>query len=533
MKQIQTWKLLLNWVLVSLTLGAGITSMIESNSFWQGMISTTLLIGISIGVLYLLHRYARGGKTLAWMMLVAFTLRLGIGIWLMQELPVQGYPTDQQKAGYVFFDAFKRDTQAYNLAKSEKPVISTFTKRYASDQYGGYLALSMLVYRYLSPDTHRPILMLILSALAGAAVIPFFWLLAKRFLSRSIAVISAWIIVLFPQGVLMGASQMREAWISLFMVIGFWSFLEWISDTHSRKIWLLGIGLVGLLLLSPGFIFLLLILLIGWWVLEKRKKPIPLWAVITLIIFVVTGVLILSYGLSRPDQTGNDSPIEVIINWFRNAIAWDMRLSATGSGRLSYLFETLPVVFQFPFILVYGILQPVLPAAILDDARWIWNLISSILAAGWYLLLPLLIYAVFAVRSEKDERLRAKLIWITVLSWLWIIISSARAGGDQWDNPRYRVIMLPWMAIICSWAWMWAQEQGRFWLNRILLCEGVFLLVFTQWYVSRYLHIFSRLDLKVMILLIFVLMAVILATGWWKEHRRKKLFLRKKNSIND
>jgi hypothetical protein len=182
---------------------------------------------------------------------------------------------------------------------------------------------------------------------------------------------------------------------------------------------------------------------------------------------------------------------------------------------------------------VYGILQPVLPAAILDDARWIWNLISSILAAGWYLMLPLLIYAVFAVRGEKDERLRAKLIWIITLSWLWIIISSARAGGDQWDNPRYRVVMLPWFAIICAWAWIWAKEQGKFWLNRISLCEGVFLLFFTQWYASRYLRIFGRMDLKVMILLIFGLMVVILATGWWVEHRRKKPSLPEANHIDD
>lgn len=533
MKQIQTWKLLINWVLVSVTLGAVITTVVETNNFWNGMISTTLLIAVSIGVLYFLHRYARGGRCLAWMIFAAFFLRLGIGIWLMVALPIQGYPTDQQKAGYVFFDAYKRDIQAYNLATSEKPIISAFTKRYASDQYGGYLALSMLVYRFLSPDAHRPTLMLVLSALAGAAAIPFFWLLAKRFLSRSIVVISAWILVLFPQGVLMGASQMREAWIILFMVIGFWSFLEWMYDTRSRKIWLLVICLVGLLLLSPGFIFLLLILIGGWWLLEKRKNPIPLWVVITLIVFVVVGVLVLAYGLSRPDQAGKDSPIEIIINWFRNAIAWDMQLSATGSGRLSYLFESIPAAFQFPFILVYGILQPVLPAAILDDARWIWNLISSILAAGWYLMLPLLIYAVFAVRGEKDERLRAKLIWIITLSWLWIIISSARAGGDQWDNPRYRVVMLPWLAIICAWAWMWAKEQGKFWLNRILLCEGVFLLFFTQWYASRYLRIFSRLDLKVMILLIFGLMMVILATGWWVEHRRKKPSFPEVNHIDN
>ncbi len=223
------------WLLLSITCGAAISSLMETTDWLSGMVATSILFFISIGILYFLFRFAGTGKTLAWLIAVAFFLRLGIGITLMKALPVVGYPTDQQKAGYVFFDAFRRDTQAANLASSDKPILSTFTERYSTDQYGGYLASSIFIYRYLSPEVHRPQLMLILSALAGAAAVPFFWLLTKRIWSESFAKLSGWIFVLFPQSVLMGASQMREPWLILFLTMAFWSLVEW-KKTNNRKV---------------------------------------------------------------------------------------------------------------------------------------------------------------------------------------------------------------------------------------------------------------------------------------------------------
>ena len=30
--------------------------------------------------------------------------------------------------------------------------------------------------------------------------------------------------------------------------------------------------------------------------------------------------------------------------------------------------------------------------------------------------------------------------WLAAFSWVWILVCAIRAGGDQWDNPRYRLI---------------------------------------------------------------------------------------------
>lgn len=375
-------KQILLWVLLSITCGAAISSVMETTDWLSGMIATSFLFFISIGLLYLLFRYAGSGKSLAWLIAVAFILRLVVGVTLMNVLPVIGYPTDQQKAGYVFYDAFRRDTQAASLANSDKPILSTFTQRYSTDQYGGYLASSMFIYRYLSPEVHRPQLMLILSALAGAAAVPFFWLVTKRIWSESFAKLAGWIFVLFPQSVLMGASQMRESWLILFLTMAFWSIVEWKKANSRKSLLVLAISLVGFLFISPGMILLTVIFLTGWILLERRQKPFPIWAYLVGACVILAGVFAFAYGLSSPQQFAKNSPLEIIFKWFKNAIAWDVYLSTEGSGRLEFLFKSLPGILQFPFVITYGVLQPVLPAAILDKALWIWNVISSILAAG-------------------------------------------------------------------------------------------------------------------------------------------------------
>jgi len=516
-------RMILFWILASISAGALSTLLMEKVDWMSGLLSTSILFLLSSILLYLLFKFAGSPRTLAWLMVTAFILRLGLGIALMKTLPVSGYPTEQQRAGYVFFDAFRRDTKAADLALSDKPILWAFTDRYAVDQYGGYLASSVFVYRYISPEVHRPHLMLILSALAGAAATAFFWMLAKRLGTDSFAKVTSWIFVLFPQSVLMGASQMREPWLILFLTMAFWSVVEWRKSSDRRPLWAFVAALVGFLLISPGLILLTVIFLGGWVLLEKREKPIPVWVFITVGLIALAGLLAFAYGLSSSDQLTKDSPFEVVFKWFKNAIAWDMQLSTSGSGRLEFLFESIPAVLQTPFLLAYGVLQPVLPAALLDRAQIIWNIISSSLAAGWWMMLPLLIYTTVAIRGEKDPRARSQLIWTTFVSWIWILICSARAGGDQWDNPRYRVIAMPFLAILSGWGWMWAKEHQFVWLKRIWLVEGVFLLFFTQWYASRYYQSFGRLDLKVMMGLIVIIGSAILAGGYLKDHYSGRL----------
>lgn len=503
------------YALISAFAGGAVITLFMGESDWlTGTVITGLFILTAILGLYYLVRKNSDCKILVWIIAVAFVLRLFIGVALMAALPVYGHPTDQQKAGYVFFDAFRRDTQAQNLAHSEKPILTAFTKKYTTDQYGGYLALSMFVYRYLSPGADRPQLLLILSAWAGAAAVLFFWLAGKRLFGDKTATWGAWLFCLYPQSVLMGASHMREPFLIFFVTASFWAVVEWMRTEHKKPLWLAGICAVGILIISPGILIPLYIFLIGWWLLDRRGKRLPARFYIILAALAVIGISVFAYGIAREGQLDRYSPIQVILNWFKNAMIWDVSQSTNSSGRLEYLFEDFPEFLKTPFVVAYGILQPVLPAAILDKSVWIWNLISSLLAAGWYWVLPLLIYSSFALLKAESALERRQIAWLVVVSWVWIIICSARAGGDQWDNPRYRTIFIPWIALVAAWGWQHASRQKFYWLKHIWLAEAVFLLFFTQWYASRNYLVFGRLPFPRMVVWIVVVWAVILVYGW-------------------
>ena len=109
---------------------------------------------------------------------------------------------------------------------------------------------------------------------------------------------------------------------------------------------------------------------------------------------------------------------------------------------------------------------------------------------------------------------------------LWLLISSARAGGDQWDNPRYRMIFFPWMALLVSWGWYWAKKTADIWLKLWIGAEVIFVLFFTSWYISRYTGLFGRLPFWLMVGIILALSGVLMALGWWWQQHRKGLSTR-------
>jgi len=54
----------------------------------------------------------------------------------------------------------------------------------------------------------------------------------------------------------------------------------------------------------------------------------------------------------------------------------------------------------------------------------------------------------------------------------------------------------------------------------VVWCEVAFVLVFTQWYASRYFHWGGQLPFAVMVALILGLWGLILGAGWWLDKKR-------------
>lgn len=496
-------------LITGLLIGAG-TSLASPGQFLNGLWGAALIAAVSVYLLLIAWRWAGGGRGMAVMLALAYLLRLGSGIGLALMLPEYGYDEPTQNAGYVFYDAAQRDRQAWELAQSNQVLEAATGAEYVTDQYGGLLALSAGVYAALSPDAHRPLFIVLLAAFAGAVGVPFIYMALRKRFGDGAAWLAAGVFAFYPNSILLGASQMREPFLLSLAAIGLWCVTQW-QSADRRKVVIIGLlAMAFMAWISSRVMLPVAGVLAVWFWLEHYVDRLPeKWRIISWILLAAAGLVFAVYGW----------------RWVSGTAVFDTRMTEYNSGRIQTAIEELGVDLRVPFIIGYGLTQPVLPAALADPAIPLWRVTSSLLAAGWYAVAPFLIFALFALWREPDAVKRRLLAWSTLACVVWVLISSARAGGDQWDNPRYRTIFLPWLALICAWGWDYARRAKNPWLWRILAVEGIFLAFFLSWYLSRYYNLVSRMPFNAMLLWITALSLLVLAGGavWdWVRGRGKR-----------
>jgi hypothetical protein len=489
-------------------LGLLIAALNGGGSLLIGWAGATFLSFLAILSLLTAWHWAGGRRALAWMVALAFGLRLLLGIGISYALIAYGYQDDKvQHSGYIYADAFTRDNDAWDLAQSGKPILSSFESQIVSDQYGGALALSAAVYRYLSPDTHRRFLILILTAFIAALGVPFFWRAVKERWGEPAANTAAWVLALYPESLLLGGSQLREPFLIGLGCIGFWAVFAW-----RRNRWgALAAAAISMLLMGlfswRAAAVVLGILAVVFFLDHVDDIPRPalraaVWVGLGL---AVAGVAYFSWG------------------WLNTASSYDAGLAIRNSGWVQKIVRQLGESWRMPFVTAYGLAQPVLPAILVDPAPWIWKVIGFFRSLGWYALVPVLVYAFFAAWKGVGRRERKLFIGIGLACLVWVIISSARAGGDQWDNPRYRAILLPWLALLAGWGWQYARRTKDAALWRWSAAEVIFVAFFLWWYVSRYTGLVGRLDFWVMVAVIAGLGVLVMLVPWlWGRIRQPR-----------
>ena len=486
-------------------LGLGMAAIEPGSLNGASVTAYGALTAIVLLVGWLIWKKLGAESNLGRIALIAFGLRLIIGVALGVLLPVLGYDEPAPNAGYIFFDAFQRDTQAWQLAASGAPLTTAFNSQFFSDQYGGMLITSAGLYRLFSPDMHRPWLILLLTAAVSAIGVLFVYkTLVDRFGAKT-ALLAAWIFALYPESILLGAAQMRDPILIGLAAVAFYFTNRWREIGWKTAVWL---GLIIALLAAFSYPVALgvgALLAVWWWIdysatLVDRRRRLMGWAFLALL-------MIAGYSLTA--------------RWMQTPASFEFGETLRNSGWIQALFEKLPENLHNPFIVVYGLAQPVLPAALIDPALPIASVVTSFRSIGWYLMIPLLLYAPIALWKTNPGTVRRLLICALVGVAVWTVISSLRAGGDLWDNPRYRTLFMPWMALVAAWAWYTAREHRDGWLARWYVVMGIFLAFFTNWYLRRTFGLGIHIDFWPMILAIVVLSVVVIGWGIVKEFRSR------------
>lgn len=486
-------------------LAAAMTALGPGGFTLAGLAGAGVLLWAALFGLLVLWRWTGGRRMLAWMIGLAFCLRLGLGIGLSLALPVFGHDNEVSKAGYIFFDAYTRDQQAWALAESGRPVLAAFRENFSGDQYGGMLAASAAVYRLFSPDAHRPWLILILTAFASAAGTAFLYRAVQQRYGERTALLAGWVYGLYPESILLGGAQMRDP-----ILIGLSAVMVYLVFSWRNLRWRGVLFSVITLLAMAAFSWLVAVpvagvLAVWWWIdfsagIQNQRLRTAGWALVGL-----AGVI----------------AVVLMGAWLRETALWDARLTEQGSGKLQALFRSLPDPLEIPFLVVYGLAQPVLPAALMDASLPLANGIATFRSVGWYLLMPLLFYMPFALRKLSAGMERRQMSWVLIAFAGWALISSFRAGGDLWDNPRYRTLLIPWLAVCAAWSWNYAQAHKDAWLSRWYGCAGIFLAVFGLWYADRSYQLGLNLPLGGVVAAIVVMCGLLLGGGWMTDQVKR------------
>ena len=486
-KKILLWLSVAGGLIASDLLLAGASNGFVNLNGWAGFLS--LLI---IGVLFLHFAKWILQKEDIPLKLWGFVagvvvLRLLLGTLFFVKLPQWGYGNPVEQAGYVMSDAYKRDSAAWELAQSEKSLLAAFNDYRKADQYGGLLFLSAAVYRLFGGTAHSPLQMVVVASFFSACSLLFTWAFVKRLWGEKAGNIAALIVGLYPDAMIIGSSQMREAFTITLAAFAIYGLILYMQD-KDLKGWGIDLGAILMTIpLSPFFAVLLIgtLLLLYFFTGEFALYRSWIFLLVIIVAILLVGGLVLLLGNKLlPGFDGNF--LNVIGAWFKDVAKWQLYVNKSSSGWIQKIFKSTPSWLHIYLVMFYGFVQPFLPAAFVATGKPIWKGIAIFRSIGWAFLLPILIYAPFrAVALAKKDKFP---VLMSIAVWATIIVSSLRGGGDQWDNPRYRLSLLCLQAALAGWVLVANKAKPDPWLRRVVIAIGAVLLWFIPWYLRRYFH---------------------------------------------
>ena len=508
MNQKKHWWLSLIAILVPGILLGALLAAFSPGEFLSGLWRSALYCTLLAALFFLFVKLLKPSRAILLIAIGGFLLRIGVGIWLTTALPAQGYDTPVQNAGYAYSDAYERDEVAYMKAFPERWDDFIPSAYQGMDQYGGLLSISVAIYYLFSADVQRPLLIVFLSALAMGSAVLFLWKALQLRWGQKIALVAAVVLAFYPEGVVLGSSQMREPLLICLAAATFWLVLRY--EKGERQITLyVAFALASLLAcwisLPAGAVTL--VVEVGYLLVQRiaaEAKP----GRRVLLAFVFTAFLL--------------AALYVGWRWLKETLYYDAYVTETESGMIAYLLKLIGTKWRMQFVMLYGLIQPLLPAALIYPSLPVWQGIAIFRAVGWYFVVPFLLYSAGAVITSQRQQRDWGLVWLVLMLIVWTFVSSARAGGDLWDNPRYRAIFLPWLSLIVGWVWARLAQGRHPWFWRIVFLESVFVIIFTNWYLNRKYAVGLPVEIQYLLVGFVVLMFAVIVGGILVDRRARK-----------
>jgi len=470
---------------------AWISSGFESLQGWMSFFLVTLFgVSIIFGSWRVLNKTEQSIPHWVLMLLLgAALLRLIVGVFWFIALPLWGYGGEVESAGYIMSDAFNRDTVAWELSQSEHSLFEAFDGYQSVDQYGGLLFFSAALYRYVGGAAHMPLMMVVVSASFSALAMLFTWGFAQRIWGQDVAKITAWGLALYPEALLLGSSQMREAFTISIAVAALYGLILTRQQLPKVGAAYIFLALALSMPLSPTFTFMLIGVLgivalsLGQW------GKITSWRILTGL-GILLGIGLLGIFLFGSDlMPGSESnPLVLIQQWAKDTARWQSYISSHTSGWMQKIFAKTPVKMHTWILVAYGVVQPFLPAALFAKGKPIWWGVAIVRALGWSSLLLLLIYAPLRALRRNNRTIA---LGASIAVWVVMIITALLGGGDQWDNPRYRAAFAGLQIALAAWVWVEQRRNPDPWLRRVFVGVGFVFLWFFPWYIRRYFPVLT------------------------------------------
>jgi hypothetical protein len=490
------WRLILFTILIILGL-TFIIYRISNNRLdlpeLGAIFSVCVIAFISLLGLWHLIRDESPPKWLFSLVIIAAILRISLGLLWFNALPVWGHGTPAEKAGYIMADASARDQAAWNLAQSNKSLWKAFRNNRTVDQYGGMLFLSAAIYRGLGTHQHNPIQMVVLCAAFSSSTIFFLWGFAKRAWDKDVANLAAMLIAFYPEAMLLGSSQMREAFTIPLTSAAFYGLIRYQQRRDLKSVSMIIVSLLLFIPFSPPFAALLMGILVITAIASSIRfandltKKSTFWIIFSILfILILAGVWI---TLKQFTPEGMNNPIHMINWWLRKSASLQAYLSKHASGWIQEIFKNTPTWTHMPMLLAYGVVQPFLPAAIVVGSHApIWRWITLWRSIGWSFMLIFLVYAPVLTLRKKDNNIRLVRILLLIV-WFIILLAAFRGGSDMWDNPRYRATFSSLQVVLVAWTLIELRRSSDPWFWRAIIVGVAIMGWFIPWYLQRYYSI--------------------------------------------